>query len=179
MAAYGIPILETLTLTDSIGVSRFTTLSETISLSDGDIYITDKTLSETTILTDSYSRVWLATPEWTETQTLTDALTWAWVLARTRTTESVSLTDSVTFSLIRTLSQTLTLTDGDGTELIIVSPNGGYIAIVSEEPTPSAAIAEAIKLLEEQGAPRSQTQFVMTYNSDLELYTVAAIVKRH
>lgn len=176
MPSYGVPLTENLVLTDSVAKVIERELTETLVLSDGDTYDTTAVLSETITLSDTDSRVWLATPEFSETLNLTDSFTYVWLVSRTYS-ETLSLTDTELSNPNKVLSETITLTDGDDTEIVQVSPNGGYIAITVEEPVLTDAVDELIKLLEEQGAPKSQTQIMMTHDgSD---YALVAIVKRH
>lgn len=60
-----------------------------------------------------------------------------------------------------------------------VAANGGYIAVSSENATLTVALKELIDELEAQGAPTTQTQIAVGYDSDNTKYAVVAIVKRH
>ncbi len=170
---------ETLDLTDTVENKIERELTETLDLTDGDTYAPIKELTETLDLTDTYARVWLSTSELTETLDLVDSVTYVWVVPRTLT-ETLDLTDVYTYSLERELEEVISLTEGDSiVEIVQVSPNGGYLVISSVEKTWNAALMEVVKLLEEQGAPKSQTSYLSTYDEANEMFAVAAIVKRH
>ena len=68
-------------------------LSETLTLSDGDTYTPAKVLSETITLTDTYSTAWILSKTYSETLTLTDDFTGTSGVAATLS-ETLSLTDT-------------------------------------------------------------------------------------
>ena len=145
----------TLTAGDYNAISRELN-TETLTLSDtvgpGFAY------NETLTLGDTYARVWLSTPELTET---------------------LALADSFIPSVIKVLSETITLSDADEAFQYQVTPDGGYLVVSSLEATWHKALREVARLLEEQGAPKSQTSYLATFDATNKLFAVGAIVKRH
>lgn len=59
------------------------------------------------------------------------------------------------------------------------SANGGYIGISSEDATLTTAILDVINEMEAQGAPITQTQIAIAFNSTSGKNVVVAIIKRH
>jgi len=178
MAHYGdiLPI-ETLELTESIENSITRILTEVMSVSDGDnVPELDKVLTETLTLTGTYARVWEATLDLSQTLALVDTKLYDWALSRIYS-ETISLTDTELSKTNKLLSEVLSLADGDDTRVVIVSPEGSYLAIYAQETSLSSALEELIALMEKQGCPTSQTK--IAFATDGTLYSAIAIVKRH
>jgi hypothetical protein len=137
-----------------------------------------ETLTESLSMTDTYSRVWVATPEYTDPLNLTDTPTYVWVLARTYT-DTLSLTDTELSNPNKISSETITLTDGDtlDQDIVQVSPNGDWHSIIASNSSLVTTMDELIKLLEKRGAPRSQTQIALTH--DGSSYAAVAVIKKH
>ena len=169
---------ETLTMTDSHidGINHI--LSDTLTLSEGDTYSTEKVeFTETLTLADT--PIFSLARELTDTLTLSDGDTF---IAALVLEETLTLADTYTRDWVvpREFTETITLSDGDANiELVQVTPEGSYLVISSLEATWDKALMEVATLLEEQGAPKSQTSYIATYDEAKELFAVAAIVKRH
>jgi len=171
---------ETLTLADVINHGFFSELTETITLTDtATPKLTARILLETLTFSDTYSRVWDATPIYLETFTLTDTLTPCTGICLE---ETITLTDSHIRGKI--FFETMTLSDGDitGTDQLIKSTNGAWCGIFSSRISLETSVQNFINALDAQQIPINMVKFschaVIAEESVVE-YNLVAIIKKH
>ena len=110
----GRELTETLTLTETISSVLIASLelTETITLTDGDNYETTIILDENLTLSDDYSFTQHLNREYSETLNLAGTFSGVWV-ASLELTEPITLTESLGVARSKTLTETLTLSDGE------------------------------------------------------------------
>ena len=133
----------------------------------------------------------------TETITLTDAFSTAWVVSK-EYTETISLADVDSLNPGKLLSETITLTDGDvvkvpalilteslATRDNIITPlvyqvasNGGYLTISIEQEILVNGLLNLINEMERQQCPMNQTTITATFDTNNDKYALLAIVRR-